>query len=234
MVTGLLYRDPDRPSLVFDEFSYFAGFAKEGSMILRCVRDGRLTTSEANELRIGGQPGLCECGAALLREDVPLLLPVSQVPGACAQTIVRTVLGQRRMADVMLGDPRYPWVTCPFCSSAFYLAEAPPEHAKSVTVGTQGRCANPWCEANPNMPLDAARLARGQEHLRWMEYEERERNHRAAIERLRLDREAQRERMQANIDRAKAEGFCTYCAAKGKFVRHRMIGGCPAQMRGRR
>jgi hypothetical protein len=138
-----------------------------------------------------------------------------------------SVLGDTRSAEIHPGDG-YPWINCPFCSSPVYLAEPHPDHSDVAieTLGVEGECHNPWCPANPKMPLDAARLERGRQHLAEMEAQERERN--AAFARARIE-EAATARMaalRAGQIECLTRGACYYCWSKtGKFIRHRK--DCP-------
>jgi hypothetical protein len=83
------------------------------------------------------------------------------------------------------------------------------------------------------MPLDAARLARGQAMLHEMADQERERNHQAALHRIHEEAAARAAATQALLERARAAGACPRCALHQhmaghrdpKLVRHR--GACP-------
>ena len=75
------------------------------------------------------------------------------------------------------------------------------------------------------MPLDAARVARGEAILRDVADEERARNHRWAMQRIESERqEAERQRQDA-VAEAKRRGACLAClfgpGGRPKFVRHR-------------
>lgn len=143
---------------------------------------------------------------------------------------VRSVLGDTRTAEVHPGDG-FPWITCPFCGSAVYLGEPHPDHAGRNFVAKDGRCNNPWCLANPAMPLDAAREARGRAMIEEMEAAARRANHEAAMRRIRDEQESR----QAAWNKIRAEateaGACIGCAwhafglGKRRLTRHR--GPCP-------
>src|SRR3990172_3215932 len=101
---------------------------------------------------------------------------------------VRSVLGDTREAEVHPGAG-FPWISCPFCWSAVYLDAPNPSH-DGMFVARDGRCANPWCVANPNVPIDAARLARAEAIFLEMAEADRLRNHEAAMRRIRDDQKS--------------------------------------------
>lgn len=148
-------------------------------------------------------------------------------------TIV-SVLGEARAADVRPGDG-YPWISCPFCQSAVYLETPHPDHTHVSSIGVGGRCANPWCIANPKMPLDAARLAIGAAHLRQMESDRRTAEHVAAMERIAAERASWDAAHTAVVREARDRGACVRCASlsfrrgRVKYTRHR--GTCPGAAR---
>lgn len=146
--------------------------------------------------------------------------------------LIRSVLGDVREAEVNPGDG-YPWINCPFCSSAIYLEGPHPDAPIGACfIARDGRCANPWCLANPAMPIDAARLARGNAILAEMAEAARRANHEAALARIREEQEARQSAWNKIRAEAEATGACIPCAwhawsrqGKGRLVRHR--GPCP-------
>ena len=150
---------------------------------------------------------------------------------------VRSVLGDTRDAVVNEGAG-HPWITCPFCSSAIYLGDPHPEH-ENTSVSRNGRCANPWCLANPAMPLDAAREARGRAIVEEMEAAARRANHEAAMRRIRDEQAARQEAWNEIRAAATEAGACVGCAwhefnlrGTRRLVRHR--GPCPRAARERK
>jgi len=146
--------------------------------------------------------------------------------------LVRSVLGDSRSADIRPGDG-FPWFNCPFCGYAVFVNEPHPEHAALGNASRDGICQTPWCLANPAMPLDAARVARGEAILRDMKDEERARNHRLAMQRIESDRKEAELQRQKTVAEAKRRGACLAClfgpGGRPKFVRHR--GPCPKSIR---
>jgi hypothetical protein len=136
---------------------------------------------------------------------------------------VRSVLGDTRVASVNAGGG-YPWFDCPFCFYAVYVGEPHADGRNPASIN--GVCHNPWCLANPAMPLDAARLARGEAFLRDMEAERRQRDHDAAMERIADEHAARAAAAVERLRECQKRGVCVTCAnATGKFIKHR--GECP-------
>lgn len=146
-----------------------------------------------------------------------------------AEITIRSVLGDARRAVLNPGDG-HPWFNCPFCTTAVY-AEAGPKELGAF-VGRHGVCQNPWCLANPAMPLDAARIARGEAILAADAEARRQRDHQAALDRIAAGRAAEAEERANVVAEAKARGACRACAlaalrlGRRKFTVHRS-GRCP-------
>lgn len=150
---------------------------------------------------------------------------------------VRNVLGEERQAEVNPGpEDRFPWITCPFCGTGVYLHDpAPHEHASAQTIAHDGRCNNPCCSANPDMPVARAQAAKDAADRQ--RREEADRRQRYADARARQE-EYDREKW-AEWDRLKKEAaekgacekclFSSWCSnrSKPKFIRHRA--GCPRE-----
>ena len=147
------------------------------------------------------------------------------------QATVRSVLGDTRDAEVHPGDG-FPWINCPFCSSAIFLREPHPDHAGRNFVAKDGRCNNPWCLANPAMPIDAARQARGRAHLDEMAEASWRANQEAAMRRIRDEQSSRQAAWDKICAEATKAGACIGCAwhafdrlGKRRVTRHR--GPCP-------
>lgn len=140
---------------------------------------------------------------------------------------VRSVLGDTRVAQVNPGDG-FPWFNCPFCGYAVYAGDPCPDHVALDDVSRDGICRHPWCIANPAMPVDAARITRGEAILREMTDAERRRNHFWAMQRIEDNRAAEAEQRREQIAEATRRGACVAClfqSGRVKFIRHR--GACP-------
>ena len=103
------------------------------------------------------------------------------------------------------------WWNCPFCSTGLYEGEA---------------CANPWCIANPQVSQQAAWEVLTKAAQREKEAQERERNHKWAMDRVQESQDIKRQIYAEHKARANKEGFCFTCWRKRrKEVRHRKA--CP-------
>lgn len=150
--------------------------------------------------------------------------------------LVRSVLGDERLAPINPGGG-YPWYNCPFCSSPVYVGEANPEHSPDATPATGSLCGNPWCLANPAMPLDAARrIAQAAQQAADTEAR-RQRDQDAARRRIAEYAASQAAGRAAIVAEARRQGACEPCALKAwrhgreKYVHHR--GQCPLTMQNR-
>lgn len=143
--------------------------------------------------------------------------------------VIHSVLGDSRAAEIH-GSESHPWINCPFCSQPIYLREPTPGH-ENTNVARDGVCNDGWCVANPKMPIDDARLARGKVMLEEMAAEERSRNHALARRRILEEGAARDAAWLALRAEALAVGACVTCAGvefragRRKLVRHR--GPCP-------
>ncbi len=141
------------------------------------------------------------------------------MPAPVVGELVRDVLGNERAVARTWEDGSW---ACPLCTSAVAAERG------------ETACANPWCVANPAMPVEAARRIYADAAARERERKERERN--AHWSRERVEREALERAEQRASVRAQAEerGACVFCAMKAlaggrqvRYVRHR--GVCPDQ-----
>lgn len=134
---------------------------------------------------------------------------------------VCSVLGEERVAKVNPGDG-FPWFNCPFCSTAVYVGNVHPDLQQHLNVSKNSVCSHGWCVANPAMPLDAARLAVGTEHLRDMEEQRRARANQAAWERIEAERQGRAEQLALAAREAAQRGTCVRCAQiTGRHIKHR-------------
>jgi hypothetical protein len=141
-----------------------------------------------------------------------------------------SVLGEERtVLQVNPGDG-FPWFNCPFCTSAVYVGAAHPDHAQHFSVAVNGVCTHPWCIANPAMPVKAAEEIVAKELKRTAAEVQRQRDHDAAMHRIKEGQQARQQRAQALEVEANVRGACHRCAqATGKFIRHR--GACPRALK---
>ena len=106
---------------------------------------------------------------------------------------------------------------CPFCS---YAVIAP------ATL-----CSNPWCSANPTMPVAAAQKIVDDAAKRKAEEERRKSLHTWSMQRIAEDRQAKAQFRADTIAEAKNRGTCVRCCLDNydrvKFVKHR--GTCPKE-----
>ena len=145
-----------------------------------------------------------------------------------------SVLGDSRVARLHGIEP-YVWFTCPWCSSAVYRGDAHPDHAPMVatqSVSTHSTCRNPWCVANPDMPIADAQRIVAREQERQADAARREAERHAAIARIQIDQRAHEDAWTQIRTDAESIGACLTCAyhafrigAPPRFVRHRLA--CP-------
>ncbi len=136
-----------------------------------------------------------------------------------AGVFVRDVLGNERPVARTWEDGSW---ACPFCSNAVAAARG------------ETACGNPWCVANPAMPLEVARKIYADAERKRNEDESRARDHRVAMERIEQD-QLRREREAARVrEQAEERGACVFCACRAhaqgrpvKYTKHR--GACPAR-----
>ncbi len=139
---------------------------------------------------------------------------------------VTSVLGEERtVLQVNPGDG-FPWFNCPFCTTAIYVGDAHPDVPQCFTLAVNSVCTNPWCIANPAMPVKAAEEIVAKEHARTQAEVQRLRDHDAAMRRIAEGKQARHNMLVRVQQEAEARRACTRCAvATGKFIRHR--GACP-------
>lgn len=132
---------------------------------------------------------------------------------------IRSVLGDSREAQVLEPIDELSWFACPFCEYPVYMN------------GTR-ECGNPGCVANPAMPLDTARLARGRAILAEMEVQAMKARYAELAAGRREHAAAQHAEWLALEADCRARGACVDCCRSAwwyrraaKFVRHR--GACP-------
>jgi hypothetical protein len=142
---------------------------------------------------------------------------------------ISNVLGDERQAEIRPGDGE-PWFNCPFCTNAVYVNDGPKELGE--WAGRRSTCRNPYCVANPRMPLDRAKAIIVENEAREADRARRERDARAARERLESEAAERMERYRRIAAEARERGACERCALKlassfrpVKFTKHR--GPCP-------
>lgn len=123
------------------------------------------------------------------------------------------VLGNTLKVSHFYGDGSF---DCPHCNNAVRADEG------------FGPCRNPWCTANPAMPVESAQAIVNKRAAQLKEQKDRERNHKWAMERIEQGRIEREERTRAAHARAQTEGFCWTCHYKSDYrkeVTHRKA--CP-------
>jgi hypothetical protein len=129
--------------------------------------------------------------------------------------LIANVLGAERAVVRTYEDGSY---DCPWCSHP--------------VVAPASACVNPWCVANPRMPVAYAERVEATERKRREEEERRQRDSKAALERIQEGRTAEFEWRERARQEARRRGTCTRyeClfrpGGKLRFVKHRG-GVCP-------
>ncbi len=128
---------------------------------------------------------------------------------------ITNVLGETRPVTQLYSwnedSKDYAAYNCPFCCSA---------------VSTQRNvvaCENPWCLANPMMPVAEAQKLRDKASTREREEIERKRNHELAMIRIREDNERRIHGYQEFAIRVRAVNGCLRCSNQyhDKIRKHR-------------
>ncbi len=117
---------------------------------------------------------------------------------------IANVLGEVKPVQRFYGDGSY---DCPHCHYAVRADEG------------FGPCRNPWCVANPQMPVESARELVKKAMQIERDKADRERNHRLAMERIGRDNEAREQRYREAHAASIAEGFCYKCYCKSRFTK---------------
>jgi hypothetical protein len=146
---------------------------------------------------------------------------------------VASVLGDVRSAVVNPGDG-VPWFNCPFCTTAVFAGDGPKELGSFV--GRNGVCNNPWCIANPAMPLDAAKKIVVEAEARKAADEQGQRNLAAVRQRIDDESAARGAAAVERLRECRRRGACIRCAnetaarsSKVRYIKHR--GPCPFSTR---
>lgn len=122
---------------------------------------------------------------------------------------VTNVLGTTRRATRFYGDGSY---DCPHCG---YPIRADRNFQP---------CDNPWCIANPLMPVDSARKILADVAAKAEEERQRKFNHESAMRRIQEENERRADAYRAMWQLAKDEGYCFGCLSRSdgrRKVRHR-------------
>ena len=122
------------------------------------------------------------------------------------------VLGTLRPVTHFYGDGSY---DCPHCHNAIRADEG------------FGPCRNPWCIANPQMPVESAKQLITKREVEEKERADRERNHKWAMERIARDNAERIEQYNQWRKIAREHGICFTCLHKrDKRVKHRTGRDC--------
>lgn len=135
-----------------------------------------------------------------------------------ATITVTDVLGNIKEVTRTYGDGSY---DCPHCNNPIRADEG------------LGPCKNPWCIANPSMPVDAARALFEKAEAKRKEDEQRKRNHQLALERIENDRVTRNEAIAKAEQEATKKGQCLRCLRRSDYrkgIKHR--GQCPLATQG--
>ena len=123
--------------------------------------------------------------------------------------MIANVLGEEKEVTQYYGDGSY---DCPHCHYPVRADEG------------LGPCRNPWCLANPGVPVEWAKKQQAEWTEKAQKEAERRRNHELAMERIAEWKQVEGELRTEKLERAKAEGYCLRCLVKSSFrkqVRHR-------------
>jgi hypothetical protein len=91
-----------------------------------------------------------------------------------------------------------------------------------------GPCKNPWCIANPQMPVDAANKIPADRERKRMEEERRKHDHEMAMQRIQEWNETRDRERTTKLLAAKEQGYCLTCLIRSNYrkeVKHRK--SCP-------
>lgn len=129
--------------------------------------------------------------------------------------MVRNVLGEARQANYLWSIENgadHNSYNCPFCASA--------------VIDPRG-CQNPWCTANPSMPISAACELVAKSWIRAKDEYDRKRNHENAMKRIAEENDRRIRAWQDWTMAVRAKHGCLDCSNqyRNKIVRHRLE--CP-------
>src|SRR5262249_9142109 len=129
---------------------------------------------------------------------------------------ITDVLGRQREAGNVWPDGSY---NCPFCASAV-LSEADERFTRCSWPRCQVaglHCQNPWCTANPHMPVASAQEIVDRAEQRRQEEARRERDHQLWRERMDATKRADDETWAAARAEAERKGACVVCLLKSDW-----------------
>jgi hypothetical protein len=158
----------------------------------------------------------------------------SSTPAAADPILITDVLARQRPVRHVCPDGSY---SCPFCAAAVSLEMTCAWHCTIEAL----HCGNPWCTANPHMPVERAQAMVAEAEQRQREREGREARDRAWRDRMEATRRHDDEVWAAARAEAERRGACITCLRHSdwrsfdneypevrkrvRFVRHR--GECP-------